>query len=274
MSDGAGTTERAHLLTATRWRAPSYGCAISVAYHSCDMEAAGRKPLEVRRLVAATGLLTIVVTAACGSGSSGSPQGAATDAATAARINLQRTDFPADWQSRTNPVTAPANTRVERSLVACLGTPPPETHTTANVNSPAFVQTSQQASSNVKLSRTAAQSQADYAALAGSAGGDCTRKVLLSTLPGALPFGSTVASSAESSAPATAPPGDQASTTFVTVDLDVQGGRMKFYAEFTTVLRGRALVAVQTVGLGEPFSPSLRQTIVSNIENRATQVAA
>ncbi|HWC40327.1 MAG TPA: hypothetical protein VG476_17480, partial [Acidimicrobiales bacterium] len=144
---------------------------------------------------------------------------------------------------------------------------------TANVNSPDFVQTSQQASSNVKFTHTAAQSQADYATLTQPAAGDCARKVLVSTLPGALPFGSTVASSAESSDPVTAAAGDQAAAFFVTVDLDVRGGRTTVYAEFTTIRRGRALVGVQTIGLGEQFPSDLQQTIVSNVERRASQVA-
>jgi hypothetical protein len=226
----------------------------------------------MRRLVATTGLLTIVVTAGCGGGSTTASQGAPTDATTAARINLQQSDFPAGWRAQPNPVTAPANAQVERALYACLGSAPPDSHTTATVNSPAFVQSSQQASSNVKLTHTAAESQADYAALAAPAAGDCARKVLVSTLPGALPFGSTVASSAESSVPATAPSGDQAAGSLVTVDLDVRGGRTTVYVSFTRILRGRALIAVQTIALGEAFSSSLQQTIVSNVESRANQV--
>jgi hypothetical protein len=169
-------------------------------------------------------------------------------------------------------VTASGNVQAERALYTCLATLPPEPHTTANVNSPVFAQSSQQASSNVKFTRTVAQSQADYSALAQPVAGDCARKVLVSTLPGALPFGSTVASSAESSVPVTAAPGDQAAGFFVTVDLDVRGGRTTVYAEFTTIRRGRALVAIQTVGLGSQFPSSLQQTIVSDVERRANQV--
>ena len=240
----------------------------------CDMQSGARKPLGMRRLVAMTGLLIMAMTAGCGGGSPASSRGSAADVATAARINLQRSDFPADWQARPNPVTAPANARAEQALYACLGAPPPEAHTTANVNSAAFVQSSQQASSNVKLARTAAQSQADYGALAAPAAGDCTRKVLVSTLPGALPFGSTVASSAESSVPATVPPGDQVTASLVTVDLDVRGGRTTVYTELTTIQRGRALIVVQSIGLGEAFPSSLQQAIISNVESRASQVPA
>jgi hypothetical protein len=214
----------------------------------------------------------MVVTAGCGGGSPASSKGAPSDTATARQINLQQPDFPTDWQSRPNPVGAPANAQVERALYACLGTALPESHTTANVNSPAFVQGSQQASSNVKFARTAAQSQVDYATLAAPAAGDCTRKVLVTTLPSALPFGSTVASSAESSVPTTAPPGDQAAGSLVTVDLDVQGGRTTVYASFTMILRGRALIAVQTISLGEAFSSSLQRSIVAGVERRADRV--
>jgi hypothetical protein len=217
-------------------------------------------------------MLTIAVAAGCSGGSTTSSRGVPTDATTAARINLQQSDFPAGWRAQPNPVTAPANTQVERALYACLGSAPPESHTTANVNSPAFVQSSQQASSNVKLTRTAAESQTDYTTLDAPGAGDCARKVLVSTLPGALPFGSTVASSAESSVPATALPGDQAAGSFVTVDLDVQGGRTTVYVSFARILRGRALITVQTIGLGGAFSSSLQQTIVSNVETRANQV--
>ena len=226
----------------------------------------------MRGLMATTGLLTAVVTAGCGGGSPAAQQGSLANAATAARINLQQSDFPAGWQSRPNPISAPSNVQAERALYACLATPSPEPHTTANVNSPVFAQSSQQASSNVKFTRTTAQSQADYGTLSQPAAGDCARKVLVSTLPGALPFGSTVASSAESSVDVTAPPGGQATAFFVTVDLDVRGGRTTVYADFTTMLRGRALVAVQTIGLGEELPPSLQQTIVSNVERRASQV--
>jgi hypothetical protein len=228
----------------------------------------------MRRLVATTGVFTIAVTAGCGGGSSGSAQSSSTDAASAARINLQQSDFPAGWQAHPNPVTALANANVERTLYSCLATPPPASHTTANANSPAFVLSAQQASSNVKLTHTTAQSQADYGVLARPAFGDCARQVLLSTLPGALPAGSTVTSSAVRNVPATAPAGDQVTATAVTVDVVVQGGRTTVDAEFTRILRGRAVVAMQTIGLGQPFPADLEQTLVSNVEKRANQVRA
>jgi hypothetical protein len=268
MSDGAGTSERAQLLTTS-----SAGGVGAFAYHACDMEDGGRRKHDMRRLVAATGVLTIVVTSGCG-GSSGSPQGSSADATTGARINLQQLDFPAGWQARPNPVAAPTNTQAERALYACLGSPPPESHTTADVNSPTFVQSSQQASSNVKFTRTAAQSRADYGTLATTAAADCTRKVLLNTVPKALGAGSSVASSSVSIVPTTAPPGDQVAATLVGVDVDVQGGRTTVYASFTTILRGRVLIAVQTIGLGAVFPADLQQTIVSDVERRADRVPA
>lgn len=228
----------------------------------------------MRRLVATAGLLTVVVTTGCGGSSSSASPRASTDTAAADRINLQQSDFPAAWQAHPNPVSAPANANVERTLYACLATPPPESHTTANVNSPAFVLSAQQASTNVKLTRTVAQSQADYGVLAKPAFADCARQVLLRTLPGALPAGSTVTSSSVTAVPATAPPGDQVTATAVTVDVVIQGGRTTVDADFTTVLRGRAVVAVQTIGLGQPFPADLGQTIVSNVENRANQLPA
>jgi hypothetical protein len=226
----------------------------------------------MRRLVATTGLLTTVLAAGCGGGSPASPKGTPNDAVTAAQINLQQSDFPAGWRAQPNPVTAPANTQVERALYACLGSPAPESHTTANVNSPAFVQSSQQASSNVKLTQTVAQGQADYATLAAPAAADCARRVLVTTVPSALGAGSSVASSSVSSVPTTAPASDQAVESLVAVDVDVRGGRTTVYTSFTRILRGRALIAVQTVGLGELFPANLQQTIVSNVESRANQV--
>jgi hypothetical protein len=228
----------------------------------------------MRRLVATTGVVTIAVTAGCSGGSSGSAQSSSTDAVSAARINLQQSDFPAGWQAHPNPVTAPANATVERTLYSCLATPPPESHTTANVNSPAFVLSAQQASSNVKLTRTTAQSQGDYRILTQPAFGECARQVLLSALPGALPAGSTVTSSSVRNMPTTAPVGDQVSATAVIVNVVAQGGRTTVDAEFTRILRGRAVVAVQTIGLGQPFPADLGQTIVSNVENRANQLPA
>jgi hypothetical protein len=228
----------------------------------------------MRRLIAATGVFTIAVTAGCGGGSSGSAQSSSTDADSAARIDLQQRDFPAGWQAHPNPVTAPANANIERTLYSCLATPPPQSHTTANVNSPAFVLSAQQASSNVKLTHTTAQSQADYRILAQPAFGDCARQALLGTLPGALPAGSTVTSSSVRSVPATAPAGDQMTATAVSVNVVVQGGRTTVDAEFTRILRGRALVAVQTIGLGQPFPTDLGQSLVSSVENRANQLPA
>jgi hypothetical protein len=228
----------------------------------------------MRRLVAATGVLTIVVTAGCGGGSKASAPSSSADPASAVRINLQQSDFPPGWQAHPNPVTAPANANVERTLYACLATPPPESHTTVNVNSPAFVLNAQQASSNVKLTRTTAQSQADYGILAQTAFGDCARQALLGTLPGALPAGSNVTSSSVSSVPATAPVGDRVTASTVTVNVVVQGGRTTVDAEFTTILRGRAVVAVQTIGLGQPFPADLRQTMVADVEGRANQLPA
>jgi hypothetical protein len=228
----------------------------------------------MRRLVATTGLLTMAVAAGCGGGSSGSGQSSSADIASAARINLRQSDFPAGWQAHPNPVSAAANANVERTLYGCLATPPPESHTTANVNSPAFVLSAQQASSNVKVTHTTAESQADYRVLAQPTFGECARRVLLSTLPGALPAGSTVTSSSARTVPATAPAGDQVTATAVTVNVVVQGGRTTVDAGFTRILRGRALVAVQTIGLGQPFPADLGRAIVSNVENRANQLPA
>jgi hypothetical protein len=226
----------------------------------------------MRRLVATTGALTIVVTAGCGGGSTVSPPSSSTDAASAARINLRQSDFPAGWQGHPNPVTAPGNANMERTLYACLTTAPPDSHTTANIDSPAFVLSARQASSNVKLTRTTAQGQADYGVLAQPTFGNCARQSLLSTLPDALPAGSAVTSSSMSGVPATAPPGDRVTAAAVTVNVVVQGGRTTVDAEFTTILRGRAVVAVQTIGLGQPFPADIRRTIVANVENRADQL--
>jgi hypothetical protein len=96
----------------------------------------------------------------------------------------------------------------------------------------------------------------------------------LSTLPDALPAGSAVTSSSVSGVPATAPPGDRVTAAAVTVNVVVQGGRTTVDAEFTTILRGRAVVAVQTIGLGQPFPADVRQTIVANVDNRANQLPA
>jgi hypothetical protein len=260
--DRPRTPERAHLLI---------GGHLGLAYHAPAPQ--GREH-EVTRLVATAGLLAIVVTAGCGGGSSASPQGSSADNASAGQINLQQSDFPAGWQARPNPVTASANVTAERALYACLASPPPEPHTTANVNSPAFVFSAEQASSNVKLTRTAAQSQADYGVLTKPAFADCARQVLSSTLPAALPAGSSVTSSSVSSIPATAPAGDRVAASMVTVELHVQGGQTTVYADLTTIQRGRAIIGVQLIGLGQPFSTSLQQTTISNVESRANQVPA
>jgi hypothetical protein len=196
------------------------------------------------------------------------------DGSSAARINLQQRDLPAGWQAQPNAVTSPANARGKQALYACLGSPPPEAHTTADVNSPAFVGTSGQASSNVKFSHTPAESQADYGTLTKPGAAECARSVLASSLPSVLPAGSTAAAGTVSTVPVSAPPGDQALRSLVTVNVDGPSGHMTVYAEFTTIQRGRALVAVQTIGLGAPFSASLQQSIVSNVENRASQVPA
>jgi hypothetical protein len=196
------------------------------------------------------------------------------DASSAAQINLQRSDLPAGWEARPNAVTSPSNLRGEQALYACLGSPPPEPHTTANVNSAAFVGTSGQASSNVKFTRTPAQSQADFGTLAKPGAADCARNVLASSLPGVLPAGSSVAAGTVSAVPVSTPSGDRATGSLVTLNVDGPRGHMTVYAEFTTIQRGRALVAVQTIGLGAPFSASLQQSIVSNVESRASQVPA
>lgn len=235
----------------------------------------------MRRVIVTTGMLVFVVAAGCGGGSSGSSgsaigatPGATPDASSAAQINLQQSDVPAGWEARPNAVTSTANARGEAALYACLGTPPPEAHTTANANSPAFVGTASQASSNVKFTHTLAQSEADYATLTKPGAADCARNVLTSSLPGVLPAGSSVAAGTVNGVPVSAPSGDQATGTLVTVNVNSPGGHMTVYAEFTTIQRGRALVAVQTIGLGTPFSVSLQQSIVSNVENRASQVPA
>lgn len=227
----------------------------------------------MRRVIVTAGTLIFAVAAGCGGGSSVSLPPPPPDTASATQINLQQSDLPG-WQARPNAVTSPANARGEQALYACLGSPPPEVHTTANVNSPAFVGSSGQASSNVKLTHTAAQAQADYVTLTKPGAADCARNVLASTLPEALPAGSTVASSSVSSVPVVAPSGDQASGSGVTVNVNEPSGRMTVYAQFTMILRGRALIAVQTIGVGQPLSASLQRSIVSNVESRASQVAS
>ncbi len=223
----------------------------------------------MRRLLATTGVLAIVVAAGCGGGSS---QSSSTQLSSAARINLRQSDFPPGWQARPNPVTATGNMQAERALYACLRKPPPESHTTVNINSPTFVQGSQQASSNVKFTRTAAQSQADFGILATPAAADCDRRVLVSTVPGALGAGSSVVSSTLSNVPTTAPAGDEAVSYLVAVDVAVRGGQTTVYVSFTKIRRGRALIAVQTIGLGETFPASLEQTLISNVATRANQL--
>jgi hypothetical protein len=136
------------------------------------------------------------------------------------------------------------------------------------------VGTSAQAGSNVKFTHTEAQSQADYGTLTKPGAADCARSVLASSLPSVLPAGSTVAAGTVSGVPVSTPSGGQATGSLVTVNVDGPGGQMTVYAEFATIQRGRALVAVQTISLGAPFSASLQQSIVSNVENRALRELA
>ncbi|HWC38465.1 MAG TPA: hypothetical protein VG476_08040, partial [Acidimicrobiales bacterium] len=67
--------------------------------------------------MATTGLAALIVAAGCGSTAS---QGSVVDVASAGRINLRQSDFPAGWQRQANPVTDSGNVQAERALYGCL----------------------------------------------------------------------------------------------------------------------------------------------------------
>jgi hypothetical protein len=243
-----------------------------------------------RIVIPIVGITMAIIGSACGTSSSGSSSTTtsssttssssdggtvASDTALAQQINLQTGDFPAGWQSQPSSSSGSGTTST-RQLLACIGASTSLAAITVNVDSPNFSQSQPpgelDAGSNVDFAPTAAQATGAFRAFSSPKANSCVQRVLAAELqrqkvsaPGGL---------AVSSLPVTVPSGDQALAFAATTSVVTQGQTVPVEFQIVLIARGRAEISMLTGGIATTFPPSLQQSLLAAMTNRATQVPA
>ncbi len=198
---------------------------------------------------------------------------AASDRALAQQINLQAGDFPSGWQSQASSSSG-SSTAGTRQLLTCLGVPPSLAATTVEVDSPNFSQSQSpgelDAGSNVAFAPTTAQLTQSFQAFSSPKANSCVQNVVAAELQRQKV--SSASALNVSSAPVAVPSGDQALAFTATTSVLSQGQTVPIQFQITLIGRGRAEISMLTAGVAATFPPSLQQSLLSALTNRAAQV--
>ena len=225
----------------------------------------------MRRLLAAGILLAASGLAACG-GASDKPKATASveaDRAAAQNINLKPADFPSGWTSAPHPQTTD-ETSANRQFAECVGIPDPASRYTADERSPNFAQgQAASASSQVRMTKTEADTGADLAALQTAKGPECFKQTIEKLLPGRLPPGTTVANV---SARQLEFPLLKDGTAAYRVDFTIAaagGINVPVYVDSIVFQSGRAEVVLNTTSTGSPFDSKLEEDLARKMADRS-----
>lgn len=211
-------------------------------------------------------LLGIVLAACGGSGNGNSKPSAAGDRATADRINLKPTDFPAGWTSAPHQGDADS----VRQFFSCLAISDPATRFPTVVHSPDFnMGQNTSASSEVRMARSDADAVSDLAAYQSSKGPPCFEQTIKNQLASRLPPGATANVSLVTQFDV--PPVKDGSAAYqATLTLATsQGINVLAYVDLVIFRAGRAEVFLNGLNTGSPLDPNVVKDLMKKMADRS-----
>ena len=183
----------------------------------------------------------------------------------AEKLVLQQADLPS-WPA-TPHVDDPREDDFGKQLAACVGAPPPDTSTSAEVDGPDFSMGDAEVSSSASFDRTLELAQQDLAALKSAELPECVKSFAVQELRAALAEQTPGASlSSVSFDPRTVAHFGDATVGFrLVATIKVQGQTIKAYQDLVFLVKGRAGVAAAFSNVGRPFDEALETLLIDKL---------
>lgn len=216
----------------------------------------------------------LVVAGACGGGGGGgdpvgappsSAPGAGGDAASARTVVLQQADMPSGWRGVPHSEDDAERARAA-AISACLGRPDPVTYRSAIVYSPDFSLGQTQVSAIATVLNTLEDAKADLDAIRGPKYGDCVAASFRDELQPQAPT-AQIQNLASAPLPVQSY-GDGSVGLRLTADLVYPDHTDHLVADLVYMSKNRTTVSATFFSFGQPFNPTLEESLVSRIGNR------
>src|SRR6266496_2977568 len=194
--------------------------------------------------------------------------GVAGDQAVARAHLIEASDFPPEWVAVPHH-DSPFQKAYDSEFAACLDRPSADTHTTAYIYSFDFYLANAHAVSNARVVRTVGDFKADVAADSGPKYASCLKRGLVKFFPRELPPGASVQSVALEHL--VVDPLEVASRVAfsrafrATIELKFQGESELVYEDGVLLGGGRIELSAAFSNTGQPFDPSLKQTLLAKL---------
>jgi hypothetical protein len=232
----------------------------------------------------------VAVLAACGSSSSKAPStrtaggststaiGPATSAAASPaalsqlqKIVLQPADLPKAWKG-TPYQEDPSDAALDAALVTCVGARNTASDKAAEAHSQDFALGDASISSSASSYRSQSDVDADIAKLASPKLSACYEQVLKGEFAKTLPAGATIESATIKITPGSAGgPTNVVATGTGTIGVKVNGQQVAIYTTVAFITGPLIEAEVDTENVGTPVPPSLVQSLVATVANRAAK---
>jgi hypothetical protein len=196
------------------------------------------------------------------------------DTAAANTINFIASDFPSGWSSTPNSGgSGSGTTSQDEQVAACAGAPDPKTAQEIDVSSDDFSNSSDDASSDVTVIKTAALARQDLTAIQSDRALACFRQLLPALAQSQAPSGTqlSVVSVARLAVPNY---GDGSFGIRVVINVTQSGSTVAGTVDDIGFVKGRLEISGDFTGLGSIVPPDLEQALMAKLAARAAATTA
>jgi hypothetical protein len=187
------------------------------------------------------------------------------------KIVLQPADLPTGWKG--TPYEAdPSDAADQAAFVKCLGVRNTDADKVAEADSQDFALGDASISSWATSYRSQSDLDADVAALHSPKASPCEAQLLKKQVATSLPAGATVESVSIKITPGSAGgPANVVATGAGTIKVSVSGQQVGLYLTVAFITGPLIEAVVETHNIGTPVPPSLVQSVVATVANRAAE---
>src|SRR5579864_3248720 len=205
---------------------------------------------------------------------SGAAPSVSADTAAAGKINFIASDFPSGWTSTPNSGgNNSGTTSQDEQVAACAGAPDPKTAQEIDVASDDFSNSSDDASSDVTVIKTAALARQDLTAIQSDRALACFRQLLPALAQSQAPSGTqlSVVSVARLAVPNY---GDGSFGIRVVINVTQSGSTVAGTVDDIGFVTGRLEISGDFTGIGSIVPPDLEQALMAKLAARAAATTA
>jgi hypothetical protein len=191
------------------------------------------------------------------------------DRAVAQTLVLQQADLPAGWTAAPHQ-KSPDEDAAATQLAACVGAPPPDTSTSADVDGPDLSLGDSSVNSSASFDRTLELARADLAALRSPKLSDCVKDFAVQAIRDAL--GRTALQSVQFDARQATQYGDATLGFRFIATIKVESRSITVFQDLFFLIKGRAGVSAAFSNVGAPFDQALETSLLATLGSRLAGV--